>query len=238
MAILSIVMGLFLIGLGFLVKASPDMISGYNTMSKEKKENVDIDGLSTFLRNGFITFGLTIIGGYCFFILIGSSMLANLLMPISILVGVIILVVYPNRFDHNEDKKSKLPFIIVLTTTLILVLGLFIYGYLPAKIIVQNDTLQFTGMYGFEMKSSDISTVELTNKLPSIIIRTNGFSSGASKKGSFKLDKLGKCKLFLNSNRSPFLIITNSHGEKIIINDKDTVVTKENYNNIKALMNK
>lgn len=231
-------MGLFLIGLGFLVKASPDMISGYNTMSKEKKENVDIDGLSTFLRNGFITFGLTIIGGYCFFILIGSSMLANLLMPISILVGVIILVVYPNRFDHNEDKKSKLPFIIVLTTTLILVLGLFIYGYLPAKIIVQNDTLQFTGMYGFEMKSSDISTVELTNKLPSIIIRTNGFSSGASKKGSFKLDKLGKCKLFLNSNRSPFLIITNSHGEKIIINDKDTVVTKENYNNIKALMNK
>jgi hypothetical protein len=93
-------------------------------------------------------------------------------------------------------------------------------------------------MYGFEMKSSDISSVELTNKLPSILIRTNGFSAGASKKGSFKLDRYGKCKLFLNSIKSPFLIITNSHGEKIITNDKDTIVTKENFNNIKALINK
>lgn len=238
MEIFSIVMGLFFIGLGYLVKASPDMISGYNTMSKEKKENVDIDGLSTFLRNGFITIGLIIIVGYWFFKLIGLSVISNSLTPISILVGVLILAIYPNRFDHNEAKKSKLPFVIVLSATLIFVLGLFIYGYLPAKIIIQNDTLQFTGMYGFEMKSSDISSVELTDKLPSIIIRTNGFSSGASKKGSFKLDRFGKCKLFLSSNKSPFLIITNIHGEKIITNDKDTIVTKENHNKVKALINK
>jgi hypothetical protein len=238
MAVLNTMLGLFLIGLGFLVKASPDLISGYNTMSKENKKKVDIVGLSTFLRNGFITIGLIIIVGYWFFKLIGLSMISNSLTPISILVGVLILAIYPNRFDHNEAKKSKLPVIIVLSTSVIFVLCLFIYGFLPAKIIVQNNNLQITGMYGFEMKSSDISGVELTNKLPSILIRTNGFSAGASKKGSFKLDRYGKCKLFLNSNKSPFLIITNSHGEKIITNDKDTTVTKESFNNIKALINK
>jgi hypothetical protein len=212
MAIISIIIGLFLIGLGFLVKASPDLISGYNTMSKEKKRNVDIAGLSTFLRNGLITIGSTTIVGYSLFKLIGLSLIANSVMPVSILVGVIILVIYQNRFDHNDDKKSKLPYVIVLTITLIFVTGLFIYGYLPSKIIIKNDTLQFTGMYGFEMKSTDIYNVELINILPSIVIRTNGFSSGPSKKGSFKLDEFGKCKLFLNSYKSPFLIITNSSG--------------------------
>lgn len=237
MAILNIIIGFFFIGLGFLVKASPDLIAGYNTMSMDKKKNVDIDGLSTFLRNGLITIGLIIIVGFGFFKLTGFNMIANSVMPISILVGVTILAIYSNRFDHNKDNKSKLPFIVFGAAT-IFVVALFIYGYLPSKTIVQNDTLQFTGMYGFKMQSSDISNVELTDKIPAITIRTNGFSSGASKKGSFKLDKYGKCKLFLNADKGPFLIITNRLGEKIILNDKDTIVTNANYNNIQAMINK
>ena len=237
MAILNIIIGFIFIGLGFLVKASPELIAGYNTMSKDKKKNVDINGLSTFLRNGLITIGLTIIVGFGFFKLIGFNMIANSMMSISILVGTTLLVINTRRFDHNKDKKSKLPLIIIGATT-IFVVALFIYGYLPSKTIVQNDTLQFTGMYGFEMRSSDISNVELTDKIPAINIRTNGFSSGASKKGSFKLDKFGKCKLFLNADKGPFLIITNRLGEKIIINDKDTKVTKSNYNNIQSMINR
>ena len=34
---------LFLIGSGFLVKRFPNLIAGYNTMSIERKKNVDID---------------------------------------------------------------------------------------------------------------------------------------------------------------------------------------------------
>jgi hypothetical protein len=44
-----------MIGIGFLVKSSPDLIAGYNTMPKEEKKNIDIEGLSTFMRNGLIT---------------------------------------------------------------------------------------------------------------------------------------------------------------------------------------
>ncbi|AFL82764.1 hypothetical protein Belba_0093 [Belliella baltica DSM 15883] len=46
--------GLFLIGLGFLVKAFPNLIAGYNTMSQKQKENVDIEGLATFMRNALL----------------------------------------------------------------------------------------------------------------------------------------------------------------------------------------
>lgn len=55
-----------MIGIGFLVKLSPNMLAGYNRMSEEKKKNVDIDGLSTYMRNGFVAIGLAIIIGYYF----------------------------------------------------------------------------------------------------------------------------------------------------------------------------
>ena len=61
MDILNIIVGLFMIGIGFLVKSSPSLIAGYNTMSEEKKKNVDIVGLSTYMRNSFIIIGLSII---------------------------------------------------------------------------------------------------------------------------------------------------------------------------------
>ena len=49
MMVLNIVTGLFLIGMGILVKSYPNLISGYNTLPPEKKKKVDIKGISTFL---------------------------------------------------------------------------------------------------------------------------------------------------------------------------------------------
>ena len=67
MDIVNIITGLFLIGIGFLVKYSPGLIAGYNTIPEDKKKNVDIDGLSTFMRNSLIIIGLSNIGGYYLF---------------------------------------------------------------------------------------------------------------------------------------------------------------------------
>lgn len=38
MDITNLIVGLFMIGLGFLVKSYPNMIAGYNTMPKDKKK--------------------------------------------------------------------------------------------------------------------------------------------------------------------------------------------------------
>ncbi|MDY0359806.1 MAG: DUF3784 domain-containing protein, partial [Bacteroidales bacterium] len=58
MGTVHLIMGLLFIGLGFLVKAYPGLIAGYNTLSPEKKKNVDIDGLSRYIRNGLIIMGM------------------------------------------------------------------------------------------------------------------------------------------------------------------------------------
>lgn len=53
--------GLFFIILGVLIYFFPNLIAGYNTMSKEAKKEVDIKGLSKLMRNSFIIFGIYII---------------------------------------------------------------------------------------------------------------------------------------------------------------------------------
>src|SRR5690606_36674836 len=112
MDILNLIVGLFMIGIGFLVKSAPELIARYNTMPKDKKKNVDIEGLSTFMRNGLIIIGLSIIIGYYLFKWIGFTMIANSMILIVSLVGVTILVIYAQKFYKNKTKISKLTYFI------------------------------------------------------------------------------------------------------------------------------
>jgi len=237
MDILNLIVGLFMIGIGFLVKSAPDLIAGYNTMSKDKKKNVDIEGLSTFMRNGLITIGLSIIIGYYLFAWIGFTMIANSMILIVTLVGVTILIVNAQKFDHNKTKETKLTYFI-LGLVFLFVIGLLTYGFIPSKTIYGNDTIRFSGMYGFEISIDEIENVELTDELPTIKIRTNGFSFGNIKKGYFNLDEFGKSRLLIHSDLAPYLILTKNNGDKIIINFKEKIETEKIYEKIKTLKDK
>jgi len=59
--VINILMGCFIIWLGYRVKSNPDLIADYNTMPEHKKKKVDIDGLSTFMKKSFVIQGVLII---------------------------------------------------------------------------------------------------------------------------------------------------------------------------------
>ena len=126
---------------------------------------------------------------------------------------------------------------IILGLGAVFVIGLFTYGYLPSKFDISNNTIKFSGMYGFEINVSDIDNVELSDLIPNIKTRTNGFSSGVVKKGFFNLDKFGKTRLLINSNKSPYLIMTKNNSDKIIVNFKDKTETEKLFGEIKTLIN-
>jgi hypothetical protein len=237
MDILNIIVGLFMIGIGFLVKSTPSLIAGYNTMPDDKKKNVDIVGLSTFMRNSLIIIGLSIIAGYYLFKWIGFAVIADSMILIVTLIGVLIMLINAQKFDNNKDKtkRTKLTYII-LGLVAVFVIGLFTYGYSPSKVDISNNMITFSGMYGFEMNVSDIDNVELSDMIPNIKTRTNGFSSGAVKKGFFNLDKFGKTRLLISSNKSPYLIMTKNNSDKIIVNFKDKTKTEKIFGDIKTLI--
>jgi hypothetical protein len=239
MDIINLLTGVFMIGMGFLVKSSPNLIAGYNTMPKDKKKNVDIVGLSTFMRNSLIIIGLSIIVGYYLFKWIGFTTIANSMILIVTLIGVTIMVINAQRFDHSKNKtnKTKLTYYILGFVTAF-VIGLITYGYVPSRAVISNDTIRLTGMYGLEMSASEIDNIELTDIIPTIKMRTNGFSFGVVNKGFFNLEKFGRTRLLINSDKPPFMIISKSDSDKIIINLRDKTKTEQIFNEIKTLINK
>ncbi len=237
MDIIILIVGFFLIGIGFLVKSAPDLIAGYNTMSEDKKKNVDIKALSTYLRNGVIVIGLTTIFGYFLFKWIGFSMVAHSMILVVPITGILILVIRAQKFDHNKEKKTKLT-TLVFVLVILFVIGLMTYGLIPAKTHFDNDTVQFSGMYGLKMDISEIDQVELAYEIPAIKMRTNGFSFGTVKKGFFKLDELGRSRLLIHSDKPPYLIISKNDGKKTIINFKDKSTTESVYFKLKAFLGK
>jgi uncharacterized membrane protein len=106
MDILNIIVGLFMIGIGFLVKSTPSLIAGYNTMSDDKKKNVDIVGLTTYMRNSLIIIGLSIIAGYYLFKWIGFEVIAESMILIVTLIGVLIMVINDStRESFYQSQK-------------------------------------------------------------------------------------------------------------------------------------
>ena len=220
MDILTLITGAFMIALGFLVKAVPGLIAGYNTMPAEQKKNVDIEGLSGFMRNGLIAIGSGIIAGYFVFKWLGFTTIANAMILVVTLTGVILLVIFAQKYDHNQHKKTNLAYLI-LGAAMVFVAGLIAYGFVPTGIHYNRESVHFTGMYGTEVNISEIAHIELANTLPEIKMRTNGFEFGPVKKGMFQLEGIGKCRLLIQRNHPPYLVITQQTGEKIILRYKN-----------------
>lgn len=96
-----ILVALIFILLGFLIKNGKmyNLIAGYNTMSKEKQEKVDIEGIATLMRT--VLFGMALIVLLGFFIskVTENSKIETISLFVTILIGIPYLLV-----KSNSDK--------------------------------------------------------------------------------------------------------------------------------------
>lgn len=115
MYILYLIAGIFLIiGIGIRFFKWYFLISGYNTMSKEKKENVDIEKLGKLMGN------FSIIIGILFIIAAiaqnqGNGLLTSISL-FSIFTLTVILIIYAQKYDKNRaNNVNSSPYIVIKT---------------------------------------------------------------------------------------------------------------------------
>jgi len=233
---------LLLIWLGVLIKYRKAywLISGYNTMSKEKKGNVDIEGLAKFtgdmcfaigaiilLGTGAITFGQEVAGAIIF----------AAIFPLTIYI-----LIKDQKYDGNKlnpdgtmKRKSKIliwGITAFLALTFVGVGVMLYYSYKPTVYVIENEVLYINGFYGEEIPLRDISELSLKDDLPRITSRTNGSALGSKKKGHFKLESLGKAKLFLDTSEPPFIYLRRN-DKLIIFNCEESEETEKLFQEIK-----
>jgi hypothetical protein len=107
---------------------------------------------------------------------------------------------------------------------------------MTTKTQINGNMIRFTGMYGKEMHVSEIAEVELMDTIPRIVIRTNGFSLGPVHKGNYRLEEFGKCRLYINSVKGKYLIITDIEGFRTILRYKNDQESLRIYERISDLL--
>ncbi len=206
------------------------LIAGYNTMPKEKKDNVDVVGLANFMGNSFFALGAFGLAGS----LIASRWCPDLFSAVIMIctAGIFLVVFGAQKFDKNKrSKKDKLILIAVLALAVLALGGvgaMLIYGSRSPGVEATPEGIVISGMYGAAISAEEITGISLEDEIPKILTRNNGFDSGVVKKGHFTLEGLGRVRLYLESDRGPFVHIT-TKDSCIIINYKDPVRTKALY---------
>ena len=213
------------------------LISGYNLMSKNQKENVDIEGLGNLMGNFMFLFA-AVMGLTGFFQLKGYKTIAliSILSLIPIVIGLIIMA---QKYDHNRQYKKgkKKEFILaigLISLSLIIVSGFLIVGIIEPKVIIESDKIIISGQYKRSIVNSDIKEISLVENIPKVLRKINGFDFGYTLRGSFDVEGLGPANIYIQENQSPYIIIT-TDDRVYIINYKNPEKTLELYDQIKDL---
>ncbi len=249
-----IIGGIILLGMSVLLlilaycvkyKKAYWLISGYNTMSAEKKKNVDTKALGDFIwKIMSIMSAIIFVSGVLMLLKLQTvGIIAFLLiLPLSLY-----LIIRGQKFDgnnYNENgsmkKGSKAIVSLSVIFTPVILIGVAVVLILsakPATYTIENSVLNISGMYGQKIQLDDIKSIELRETLPEIIMRTNGSALGTKLKGNFKLSEIGKAKLFLDKSKPPFIYVETGTGI-IIFNTNDSSQTKEFYEELKTKWDK
>lgn len=232
MVLTGLIIFIVLVGCGAVVKYGKQhwLIAGYNTMPPEKKKNVDITGLANFMANSFFGIGASALAGS----LITSRWCPNLFPYVLILCTAATVLIMPvvQKFDHNKKSGREKTVLIAVSAftgiVLIAVAGMMLYSHRSPVVEIEPGGIVISGIYGAVIPREAISGIDLKSDTPKVLSKNNGFNSGEVRKGHFTLDEIGRGRLFLESNRGPFVYIF-TENSYVIINYKDPRRTKALY---------
>lgn len=221
------------------------LISGYNTMSAEKKKNVDTAKLGVLIGNMLFAMGALMFTGILL-IFLDQSVLGLCVLGL-VIPMIIFAIISAQKYDGNtrsdtgEMKKSAKVGVGVIVGSLLIVLGLVGYllyqGMQPTLIILDQDKLNIAGSYGQSIPVADIQDIQLLDTLPEIQLRTNGSAIGQVLRGHFRLADKNQVMLYLDRSQPPFIYLVTS-DQMIYLNNPSPEQTRQLFEDLKSRMSK
>lgn len=204
------------------------LIAGYNTMSKEEKSKVDIKGLA---RNmGIMFYLIAAIFIICSFFrnqFPNIEILAMISMTAVLIVGIFKAQKY--SYNKQKDKSESIATLFIIGIPVLISLFIIFNTIRPIKIELKNDKIIVDSS---AIKYDDIKDIKIINKFPEMS-KSMGSGIGSFRRGTYKVNGLGSCTVYADSEKDPILKIK-TDNKTILVNSKSN-----NMNDIyKKLSNK
>lgn len=210
---------------GIAIVKQPQLLSNYHSFTEEEKASPAFHRYLKSVRNIMITIAIVLVGGEWFSWWLNSNVY-RILSIVLVCILLLYLLYVQGKISSRMKRKSRIYGIFVF----VLITGLVVFPLCRGTSVgYENETLRISGMYGTEIPSSEIRRVSLEQTLPEITWRTNGLSVGDVKKGYFRTADDRKVKLFLASDKAPFLHVQTIWNEDIYINSSHPEEIRELY---------
>ena len=138
----------------------------------------------------------------------------------------------PLAHEQAVRSRAKRTIIVSLAASVLIVGGLAVLFYVemrPPQVRVTDGTFSVrSGVYGAKMPLSSISSLTLEDRLPRILLRTNGFALGGTLRGHFRLDGVKDGELFIQAGLPPYVVVR-STDEYVAVNFTEPERTRELY---------
>ncbi|KLU64467.1 hypothetical protein DEAC_c36690 [Desulfosporosinus acididurans] len=124
-----------------------------------------------------------------------------------------------NNVDNSSKKRMLICIRVGAIITVLAMSGvgtLMYFSNKQASYTIQGGTLKISGEYGEVIKLSDIAGIAIKDQIPEIRLKTNGSGLGSMLKGYFKLKGIGQAKLFVDTQKPPFIFINAKSGLRIV----------------------
>ena len=239
-----ILLGVSLMLVGLLVYRNPMLISGVNTMSKERLSKVDLEGMKRALRNVMMISGavLLLLGGLSALVDVPEGLHFALMMAVVIAMTVAAFVLtwrYDAGRQGEEGKKERRKGGIVLAivvVSLVATIGFYFFSSGPARIEVSlNGITAKSSLYKVSIPVTDIASTTELSEWPDIAMRTNGVGTSKVSIGHFRLKNGEDCMLFLSVDGGPVLEVRTVDGKLYYLNCATEEETLAMMAEVKAL---
>ena len=228
------IIGVVFIVLGLLVRKYPILLAGYNTMSKEKKANVDEKGLTKYMCNWLVCIGAAVIVLYIVLDYFEYTDYLDVIILSILLVAFFIMIIGAQRYDHNKKGKFYWAFYLIIAAIFLGIIFGICISTIPADVSVSERNISLSGIKKTEISISDIKEISIINEIPKINKKVNGFALGNVHTGIFQLDDFGICHLSLYSLNGPYLMIKTYNPDVYVFNYKDSSKVNSLYDEIIA----
>ena len=143
-----------------------------------------------------------------------------------------------NELNLNAKRPRTYRSVFVIVVFLEALIAPALFMNYSNEVVVGDGVVEIKGEYAMTIPVSDIDTVLLIERLPSIKTRTNGISTRKVNIGNFKMSDGNKCRLYINKDVPLFVEIkcqqTTDNGQQtlVFINRKTVEDTKALYEDI------
>jgi len=159
-------LSLIFVVIGYIAteKNAKYLLSGYNTMSENERNDFDLESFIPAFRKFHLILGASILVVGSALSLLISETAAGVFMAVYPIIAYIWFLVFGKKYYKGRSLKWNKIGIAILIFALIFILALLFIGFRENKIVVAAGEITIEGMYGEKISASEIETVSLTDR--------------------------------------------------------------------------